>query len=202
MSPPLRRQRPRRRFEVAKRPRRERGPRCRVSASLEECPRQRQPRRARATAHDPAPGDVLVRTSYAPINPADVNVLEGRYGKLPELPMLEFAMLEPGQRYVTKQLFECNWAQIMEGDLDTAHFSFLHMPAPAMAATTHTHSTADEQRLRWMRDDPMPQFDLLEHDCGFVVAGARKADDKKYWRMTQYLVPTHGTVRLPKGATA
>ena len=114
-------------------------------------------------------------------------------GKLPELPMLEFAMLEPGQRYVTKQLFECNWAQIMEGDLDTAHFSFLHMPAPSMSATTHTHSTADEQRLRWMRDDPMPQFDLLEHDCGFVIAGARKADDKKYWRMTQYLLPTHGT---------
>ena len=33
-----------------------------------------------------AQGQVLVRTAYAPINPADVNVLEGRYGKLPELP--------------------------------------------------------------------------------------------------------------------
>ena len=58
-------------------------------------------------------------------------------GQLPELPQLEFAILPPSQRYVTKQLFECNWAQIMEGDLDTAHFSFLHMPAPSMAETTH-----------------------------------------------------------------
>ena len=114
-------------------------------------------------------------------------------GQLPELPLLEFAMLPPSQRYVTKQLFECNWAQIMEGDLDTAHFSFLHMPAPTVAETTHAHSQADEKRLRWMRDDPMPQFDVLEHECGFVVAGARKADDKKYWRMTQFLLPTHGT---------
>ena len=34
----------------------------------------------------PGSGEVLVRTAYAPINPADVNVLEGRYGTLPELP--------------------------------------------------------------------------------------------------------------------
>ena len=31
-------------------------------------------------------GDVLVRVEYAPINPADLNVLEGRYGVLPPLP--------------------------------------------------------------------------------------------------------------------
>ncbi len=114
-------------------------------------------------------------------------------GKLPELPQLEFALLPPSQRFVTKQLFECNWAQIIEGDLDTAHFSFLHMPAPSVPSTTHTHSQADEKRLRWMRDDPMPQFQVLEHECGFVVAGARNADGQKYWRMTQFLLPTHGT---------
>ncbi len=36
----------------------------------------------------PAPGrgELLVRTQYAPINPADLNVLEGRYGTLPQLP--------------------------------------------------------------------------------------------------------------------
>lgn len=114
-------------------------------------------------------------------------------GKLPELPQLEFAMLPHANRFVTKQLFECNWAQIIEGDLDTAHFSFLHMPAPSVPSTTHAHSQADEKRLRWMRDDPMPQFEVLEHECGFVAAAARIADDKKYWRMTQYMLPTHGT---------
>jgi trans-2-enoyl-CoA reductase len=37
-------------------------------------------------AAEPGPSEVLVRTAFAPINPADINVLEGRYGKLPELP--------------------------------------------------------------------------------------------------------------------
>jgi len=34
----------------------------------------------------PGEGEVLVRMRYAPINPADLNILEGRYGKLPALP--------------------------------------------------------------------------------------------------------------------
>ncbi len=34
----------------------------------------------------PAPGEVRVRVIYAPINPADVNVLQGRYPRRPELP--------------------------------------------------------------------------------------------------------------------
>ncbi|MBT5267280.1 MAG: Rieske 2Fe-2S domain-containing protein [Rhodospirillaceae bacterium] len=114
-------------------------------------------------------------------------------GKLPEPPMLEFTRVSDSHRYVTKQRFDCNWAQIIEGDLDTGHFSFLHMPAPSVTSAHHTHSQADEQRLRWMRDDPMPQFDVLEHEAGFVAAAARVADGQKYWRMTQFLLPTHGT---------
>lgn len=114
-------------------------------------------------------------------------------GVLPNLPKLEFACVPESHRFVTKQRFNCNWAQIIEGDLDTAHFSFLHMPAPSEASVYHPHSTADEKRLRWMRDDPMPQFEVLEHECGFVVAGARLADGQKYWRMTQYMFPAHGT---------
>lgn len=34
----------------------------------------------------PAPGEVVVRMLAAPINPADLNVIEGTYGDLPELP--------------------------------------------------------------------------------------------------------------------
>jgi trans-2-enoyl-CoA reductase len=34
----------------------------------------------------PAPGEVVVRMLAAPINPADLNVLEGTYGQLPPLP--------------------------------------------------------------------------------------------------------------------
>ena len=36
----------------------------------------------------PRPEELLVRTQYAPINPADLNVIEGKYGKLPQLPAI------------------------------------------------------------------------------------------------------------------
>jgi len=34
----------------------------------------------------PGPGEVRVRMSAAPINPADINIIEGKYGELPALP--------------------------------------------------------------------------------------------------------------------
>ena len=114
-------------------------------------------------------------------------------GTLPEIPQLEFGLVAAENRYTTKQLLECNWAQIMEGDLDTSHFSFLHMPAPNVPSNENPDAPADERRLRWIRNDPMPQFSIVEHEVGFVAGGARDADGEKYWRMTQYMVPAHGT---------
>jgi NADPH:quinone reductase-like Zn-dependent oxidoreductase len=35
---------------------------------------------------EPGPGEVLVRMRLAPINPADLNVIAGSYGRLPDLP--------------------------------------------------------------------------------------------------------------------
>jgi len=108
------------------------------------------------------------------------------------LPQLEFAGLPPAHRYVSKRLQQCNWAQSMEGALDTAHFSFLHMPAPSVLKYADPATAADESRLRWLRDDPMPRFTILEHEVGFAVGGARRADsDQSYWRATQFMLPSH-----------
>ena len=113
---------------------------------------------------------------------------------LPEVPALEFGAVPPSHRYVTKKLQECNWAQSIEGALDTSHFSFLHMPAPGVASNENPDAPADEKRLRWIRNDPMPAFSLLEHDVGFVVGGARRADgEDRYWRTTQFALPSHST---------
>ncbi len=37
-------------------------------------------------APEPGPGQVLVSMRAAPVNPADINVIQGKYGALPELP--------------------------------------------------------------------------------------------------------------------
>ena len=110
----------------------------------------------------------------------------------PELPQLEIGLMPPARRFVTKRLQQCNWAQSMEGALDTAHFSFLHMPAPGMAKNDTMTAAADESRIRWLRNDPLPRFDIVEHEVGFVVGGARHADlDQLYWRITQFMLPAH-----------
>jgi phthalate 4,5-dioxygenase len=113
--------------------------------------------------------------------------------RMPErLPQLEFGLLPQSHRYVTKRLQQCNWAHSMEGALDTAHFSFLHMPAPSVAGNMNPEAAADEKRIRWLRNDPMPQFTIIEHDVGFAVGGARKADGQDlYWRATQFMFPAH-----------
>ncbi len=112
--------------------------------------------------------------------------------EIPEVPQLEHGMLPASHRYVTKRLQQCNWAHSMEGALDTAHFSFLHMPAPRFSSNRNETVAADENRMRWLRNDPTPKFTVVDHDVGFVVGGARKADgDELYWRITQFMLPTH-----------
>lgn len=107
-------------------------------------------------------------------------------------PQLECGVVPAAQRYVSKRLVDCNWAHAMEGALDTAHFSFLHMPAPGVQSNANPDAAADENRLRWLRNDPLPQFEIRAHDVGFVIGGARKADaDALYWRITQFMLPAH-----------
>lgn len=66
------------------------------------------------------------------------------------------------------------------------------MPAPKLASNENPAVAADEKRLRWLRNDPMPQFTVLDHEVGFVVGGARRADGKElYWRITQFMLPSH-----------
>jgi phenylpropionate dioxygenase-like ring-hydroxylating dioxygenase large terminal subunit len=111
---------------------------------------------------------------------------------MPELPQLEHGLLPASQRYVTKRLQQCNWAQSMDGAVDTAHFSFLHMPAPGFKSNAADNIAADEKRIGWLRQDPLPRFTIVDHEAGFVIGGARKADGQDlYWRITQFMLPTH-----------
>lgn len=114
--------------------------------------------------------------------------------RMPEVPQLEFGLLPASHRFVTKKLQQCNWAQSIEGGLDTSHFSFLHMPAPSVPSNENPDAPADERRLRWIRKDPIPRFSIIDHEVGFVVGGARKADGRDvYWRTAQFMLPSHAT---------
>ncbi|VCU71764.1 Phthalate 4,5-dioxygenase oxygenase subunit [Pigmentiphaga humi] len=117
----------------------------------------------------------------------------------PAPPALEFTLLPESHRYVSKKWQACNWVQCVEGALDTAHFSFLHMviaedEAKALAMLKHAAigaQSVQNDRVRWVRDDPMPSFEVNPNDVGLTIGGARRADEDLYWRIAQFMVPNH-----------
>ena len=112
------------------------------------------------------------------------------------LPELEFAVVPAAHRFVSKKLQQCNWAQSAEGGIDTAHFSFLHMPVSASDTERDeimSRSSADRERTRWMRDDPRPAFEVVPFEVGLVIGAARRANPGRlYWRVSHFLQPNHG----------
>jgi phthalate 4,5-dioxygenase oxygenase subunit len=121
----------------------------------------------------------------------------------PDLPQMAFTLVPQSHRFVTKKWQDCNWLQCVEGAVDTAHFSFLHMllgtenMSEAEAIEKLKHAALGMQavrnnRFRWVRDDPMPEFSVNEIQSGLVLGAARRADEEDlYWRITHYLLPNH-----------
>ena len=105
----------------------------------------------------------------------------------PPLPELEFALLPATHRFVSKSWQECNWLQAIEGGIDTAHFSFLHMPVaagPAEADVAMSRSRRTGDRTRWMKARRSgPTFHVEGLDAALLIGAARRADGEDlYWR--------------------
>jgi len=104
----------------------------------------------------------------------------------------------PGIKYaVVKMHAACNWAQVLEGSIDSAHSSSLHssnMPAGEVEGSTATGTA-------WVRPStdkaPRMQFDPTSY--GFRYAALRKpiknAETHQYVRTTLFLAPF--TVLIP-----
>src|SRR4030095_13580572 len=119
---------------------------------------------------------------------------------MPERPQSEMGWVPAASRDVIKKWQDCNWVQSVEGALDTSHFSFLHMvlskddatARAAMAKAAIADQTKPHHRIRWVQDDPRPKFQVMGHDTGLVIGGARRTDGPElYWRISQFLMPTH-----------
>lgn len=118
-------------------------------------------------------------------------------GQPPALPQFEFATLPPEHRFVSKKLQQCNWAQAVEGGLDTAHFSYLHANVQdgqkaSLVPGDGVNEPPAVARFRWLIEDGIPDFTILQHAAGLILGAARRADDDQlYWRLTQFLMPNH-----------
>jgi hypothetical protein len=96
-------------------------------------------------------------------------------------------MVPEDQRYITKRWQECNWAQALEGDVDSSHVSFLHS---TLNQNIEWRGTPRERSFGLMARDPHPRFETLETESGLLIAARRDADDAHYyWRVTAYIMP-------------
>jgi len=99
-------------------------------------------------------------------------------------PLMEWGLVPPWQRRVVKNFQECNYLQALEGDIDTAHVSYLHQnfkPDPRNAGVVRSEG----------RVDKAPKLMVLNHQAGFAYGGRRNVDAGGfYWRVTQFLWPT------------
>jgi nitrite reductase/ring-hydroxylating ferredoxin subunit len=114
-------------------------------------------------------------------------VYMGPKDKLPVLPIMEWMNVPAGHAHVARWLQRTNWAQGMEGEIDTSHVSFLHssvhpddMPLPIKYAI-----------------DGAPIITLRETDCGFVYGARRTYGDQYYWRITQWMAPMWSGIAGP-----
>ena len=109
-------------------------------------------------------------------------------GNPPEFHGFEFCQVPASARYVSKKLQECNWAQAVEGGIDTAHFSFVHKNLPGSGV----REVYEDDRARWINEDGAPNYEILEHTAGMVLAGERRANEgHSYWRIAQFMMPCH-----------
>ncbi|MBV9323688.1 MAG: Rieske 2Fe-2S domain-containing protein [Chloroflexi bacterium] len=103
-------------------------------------------------------------------------------------PAMEWGLVAPSQRRVVKNFQECNYLQALEGDIDTAHVSYLHQsfrPDPRNGGVVR-----DVGRV-----DKAPKLMVLHHDAGFAYGGRRNVrEGGYYWRVTQFLWPTYAFI--------
>jgi phthalate 4,5-dioxygenase oxygenase subunit len=104
----------------------------------------------------------------------------------------------PGVRTsIVKMHVRCNWAQVLEGAIDSAHSSTLHSTDMVPAHVDAAAATSSE----WLRPstDRAPKLSVQRTDFGFRYAAIRRpirnADTHDYVRITLFVAPF--TVLIP-----
>jgi len=106
---------------------------------------------------------------------------------VPELPLMEWATVPDARRRVAMWIVESNWLQVLEGNVDTSHVSFLH------SAQDGIPGVREEGVL-----DKAPRLMVMENEIGFAYGGRRTARDSQYyWRVTQFMLPMYTLIPGP-----
>ena len=130
-------------------------------------------------------------------------VYMGPPDRVPDLPKLEWARVPDDHRYVSKRFQETNYLQAIEGGIDSSHSNFLHASVDAFRLTdeyVEKVRSSSSLRAKYHVLDKAPRFTVKKADYGLAIAVRRNAEqDTYYWRMTQFLLPSHTMIPYQKG---
>ncbi|MFL5255728.1 MAG: hypothetical protein ACJ8AI_23085, partial [Rhodopila sp.] len=102
----------------------------------------------------------------------------------PPLPAIEASLLPEDEIQIMFVQRECNWLQALEGDIDTSHFSFLHV------GSVQPEQVADDNMLKFQVIDRAPSYHVAETDWGTMYSALRPAGDgRTYWRFAHFGFP-------------
>jgi phenylpropionate dioxygenase-like ring-hydroxylating dioxygenase large terminal subunit len=105
-----------------------------------------------------------------------------------QFPELLFTKLPPSHVHVTRFEMHCNWAQLVEGQLDSAHVGILHANNFMLAEKTG----AGKQDFQKALGGLAPRYEFENNAWGFTAAAVRDLDDgMSYVRLTQFLMPCY-----------
>jgi nitrite reductase/ring-hydroxylating ferredoxin subunit len=108
----------------------------------------------------------------------------------PALPELEWNIIPEEQRFITMRHEACNFAQAIEGGIDSSHSGFLHSRLSATEDVERGRSQGGSEGMRYKTQDKHPRFEVVDTDYGVLIGARRDAEaDSYYWRITQFLMP-------------
>jgi phthalate 4,5-dioxygenase oxygenase subunit len=116
----------------------------------------------------------------------------------------EFTHLPGSHSVIVKTQIDCNWAQCLEGVIDSSHTNFLHAdtfsPAPGLDVSIYK---GDSLKVDRPSMDPAPRLEVQNTPYGFRYAAIRKTlvnpDQKTYVRVTLFVAPIYGMFPGQKG---
>jgi len=127
----------------------------------------------------------------------------GPPGLEPPLPNFPFCELPPEHVHVQKVKVDCNWAQVIEGVIDSAHTNYLHKDLLRPPAKDQDVSVYRGVNIARPSDDGQPRIECRNTNYGFRYAAIRKPtvdpDKNKYIRVTLWIAPFYSAFPAGKG---
>ena len=127
----------------------------------------------------------------------------GPVGNEPPPLDFEFTHLPDSHVLAMNAIEGCNWAQGLEGVIDSAHTNYLHSNAVRPAAAGPTTIYKEDATLDRPSNDGAPRIEAQNTAYGFRYGAIRKpiieADKNRYVRVTLFIAPCYSIFPAPDG---